>query len=500
MNHHTLKIVDLGIDTNQELVAFMPRTCHICKSEGFQSLTRLVVSAYGKQIFATLNVTDGNLLQDGEICLSQSALRKLNVAAGSEVTVGHFQPVESMSHLRSKIYGNHLNETQYTSIVSDIVNEKYSNIFLSAFVTACSGSNMTTEEICYLTKAMITTGNKLNWGGGIVADKHCIGGLPGNRTTMIVVPVIASLGIQIPKTSSRAITSPAGTADTMEVLTNVNLSLTEMKNVVEKEGGCIAWGGSVKLSPADDIIIRIERALDVDSEGQMIASILSKKSAAGATHCVIDIPVGATAKVRNREAALKLKKQLEIVASYIGLKTVILLSDGSQPVGRGIGPALEARDVLTVLRNEKNAPSDLLHRALEVAGNIIAMVKGGTVEDGIKTASDIISSGKAHEKLIAICHAQGGFKEPQAAKFTTTVESNFSGIVSEIDNRKIARTAKLAGAPSSPEAGIDLFISLNENVSKGQPLFVIHANSKGEMEYALDYYNNNISQTIKIQS
>ena len=271
MEPHTnlLKFKDLGIDTNQEMVAFMSRTCNICKAEGFQALTRVTVTANGNKVFATLNVTDGNLLGEGEISLSKSAAQKLMVKVGDKIEVSHFEPVESMSLLRSKIYGNALDQPAYTKIITDIVNLKYSNVYLSAFVTACSGSNMTVDETCFLTKAMVDSGNRINWGNGIIADKHCIGGLPGNRTTMIVVPIIASLGITIPKTSSRAITSPAGTADTMEVLTNVTLSIEQMKKVVEKENGCIVWGGSVKLSPADDTIIRIERALDIDSEAQV---------------------------------------------------------------------------------------------------------------------------------------------------------------------------------------------------------------------------------------
>lgn len=275
---HSLRFRNLAIDTNQELVVFMPSSCHVCKSEGFQALTRLSISFNGSTIIAALNITSDGLLNEGEISLSKSAIQKLNVREGDLLQVTHIKPLQSMTNVRAKLYGNTLNQQEYDDIIQDIADEKYSNIFLSSFVAACSGTNMKLEEICYLTMAMIKAGNKLKWENEIIADKHCVGGLPGNRTTMIVVPIIASLGIMIPKTSSRAITSPAGTADAMEVLTNVNLSLAEMRNVVEKENGCIVWGGAMKLSPADDIIIKVERALDIDSEGQMIASILSKSS------------------------------------------------------------------------------------------------------------------------------------------------------------------------------------------------------------------------------
>ena len=190
---------------------------------------------------------------------------------------------------------------------------------------------------------MVDAGDRLTWSSEVVLDKHSVGGLPGNRTTPIVVAVVASHGLTMPKTSSRAITSPAGTADTMETLAPVDLDLPAIRRVVEREYGCVVWGGAVRLSPADDILIRVERALDIDSEGQLVASVLSKKIAAGSTHLVLDVPVGPTAKVRSVDAAHALSGALSDVAAAFGLKTNIVLSDGMQPVGRGIGPAPRQR-------------------------------------------------------------------------------------------------------------------------------------------------------------
>lgn len=496
-NTHLLLFKPLCIDTNQELVVFMPASCHVCKSEGFHALTRVTVSLNSKSIIATLNVTSDGLLQEGEISVSVGAAKKLDAQEGDFLQVAHTEPLRSIAHVRAKLYGSALDQQAYNEIIRDIVDEKYSNIFLSSFVSACSGNNMNMEEICFLTRAMVDAGNKLYWGKGVIADKHCIGGLPGNRTTMIVVPIIASLGINIPKTSSRAITSPAGTADTMEVLTNVNLSAQEIRKVVEKENGCIAWGGGVKLSPADDLIIRVEKALDIDSEGQMIASILSKKAAAGSTHCVIDIPVGSTAKVRSMDNAVQLALRLKEVSEFLTIKTQVIFSDGSQPVGYGIGPALEARDVLDVLQNKHTAPKDLQKKAIRLAAEIVRLawdIPKDMAHDLVKVK---LKSGEAFKKFIAICEAQGGFREPAAARYCKTIEADFTGIISEINNRKIAQVAKLAGAPDSPEAGVDFRIQLKEKVESGQPLFTIHANSPGELEYAYEYYRNNSQAIIK---
>ncbi len=496
-NTHLLQFKPLGIDTNQELVVFMPASCHVCKSEGFHALTRVTVSFESKSIIAALNITNDGLLKEGEISLSESAVKKLGVQEGAFLQVAHTEPLRSIAHVRSKLYGSILDQQAYNEIIRDIADEKYSNIFLSSFVSACSGNNMNMEEICFLTRAMIDAGNKLYWGKGVIADKHCIGGLPGNRTTMIVVPIIASLGINIPKTSSRAITSPAGTADTMEVLTNVNLSVHEIRKVIEKENGCIAWGGAVKLSPADDLIIRVEKALDIDSEGQMIASILSKKAAAGSTHCVIDVPVGSTAKVRSMDSAVQLALRLKEVAEFLNIKTQVIFSDGSQPVGYGIGPALEARDVLDVLQNKRTAPKDLRIKAIRIAAEIVRLAWDMPKNTAHEIVTAKLKSGEAFKKFIAICEAQGGFKEPAAARYCKTIEADFTGIISKINNRKIAQVAKLAGAPDSPEAGVDFRIQLKEKVESGQPLFTIHSNSPGELEYAYEYYRNNSNEIIK---
>jgi thymidine phosphorylase len=499
MNHqtHLLHYKQLGIDTNQELIVYMPRNCDVCRAEGFQALTRLNVSANGKTIVANLNVSDNGLLREGEIGLSFSAAEKLGINQGDVLSVSHVQPLHSMSFVRAKIFGNELTRQACNEIIRDITEEKYSNIFLASFVTACSGNNMNVQEMCFLTEAMIASGNKLSWGKEIVADKHCIGGLPGNRTTLIVVPIVAALGICIPKVSSRAITSPAGTADTMEALTNVNLSVDQMRKVVEKENGCIAWGGAVNLSPADDIIIRVERALDIDSEGQMIASILSKKAAAGSTHCVIDIPVGPTAKVRTLQDAERLKRNLLTVGKYAGLQLRIIVSDGSTPVGFGIGPSLEARDVLAVLQNKASASKELRSRAIVIAAEIIQVALNKDAATAIALAEATITNGKAFEKLVAICNAQGYFTEPKTASFQKTITAPFTGTISEINNREIARVAKLAGAPLALEAGVDLHTQLNQQVEKGQPIFSIHANSEGELEYAYEYFKSNNVITIK---
>lgn len=485
---NTLKLRKLGIDSRNEHMVFMRSDCPVCRSEGFEALNRIRVRYKEKTLVASLIIMDEpGQLKEHEIGLSNNAIEFLQVSEGGLLSLHHLPALDSMSEVRSKIYGHRLNEKAYHMIIKDIVSRNLSNIQLSAFLAACTGERLNLDEIIYLTKAMIEAGFKINWNKKEVYDKHCIGGLPGNRTTPIVVSIIAAAGLTIPKTSSRAITSPAGTADTMETLTNVNLDVEQMKNVVMQEGGCLAWGGSMQLSPADDIMIRVERALDIDSEGQMIASVLSKKAAAGSTHVVIDIPVGPTAKVRTEEIAALLAQKMQQVGNAIGLLVEAVITDGSQPVGRGIGPALEAKDVLAILQNKEEAPRDLRQRALTLAGRLLEMAGKATNGKGIDKAEAILDSGWAWEKFRQICEKQGGLKTPPDAEYIHKVEAIKSGTVTGVDNRKISRLAKLAGAPGSPAAGVLFLSPLDTMLSKGQVMMEIHASSQGELEYALEY-------------
>lgn len=484
-----LKLKRLGIDTYRENIIFVRSDSNICTSEGSALPTRVLVTHKNKNIVATLGAVHTNILADGEASLSEIGFKRLDVKEGDKISVSHLLPIDSLRYVRSKIYGNKLSKTSIKEIIEDVSKGFYSDIELSSFITACAGEHLDLDEITGLTKAMAITGKQLKWNKKIIVDKHCVGGLPGNRTTPIVVAIVAEAGLIIPKTSSRAITSPAGTADTMEVFTEVNLTLEQIRQVVEKEGGCIAWGGVAELSPTDDILISVEKVLDIDSEGQMIASVLSKKAAAGSTHIVIDIPVGKTAKVRTEKDALKLQYYFKAVGKSIGLTIETLITDGSQPIGRGIGPVLEAMDILAVFKNEKNAPRDLKEKSLMLAGAMLELAKKCKKDEGIGMARQILESGRAFKKFKSICEAQGRYKEPKLAKYKKDIFSTETGTVKEIDNRRLAKVAKLAGAPKSAAAGIYFCTPIGSKIKKGELLYTIYAEDKIELNYALEYLN-----------
>jgi thymidine phosphorylase len=480
----------VGVDTYQEAVVYMRDDCPVCRSEGFTAQTRLEIALGDRRVIATLNIVSGSWLGHCEAGLSESAWAALGAIDGASLTVSHAPPLDSHSHVRAKVYGHRLGAAAFREVIRDVAAGRYSDLHLAAFVTACAGDRLDFDETVSLTRAMVDAGQRLDWGRSPVVDKHCVGGLPGNRTTLLVVPIVAACGLTMPKTSSRAITSPAGTADTMEVLAPVDLDVATMRRTVERTGGCIVWGGSVQLSPADDVLIRVERPLDIDGEGQLVASVLSKKAAAGSTHVLIDLPVGPTAKVRSREAAAVLGQRLVDVGQAIGLSVALRVTDGLQPVGRGIGPALEARDVLAVLQRQADAPEDLRQRALCLAGDILELGGAAAAGHGLRLASEVLADGRAWARFQAICEAQGGLRQVPLAPHRHVVVAATPGRVGAIDNRVLARAAKLAGAPKAPAAGIELHVRLGAHVLPGQPLYTLHAQAAGELDYARRYVDS----------
>lgn len=486
-SNNTLSLKRVAIDTYRENVAFMHRDCPQYKAEGFQALNKIEVQQDGRRILAVLNVVDDDcIVAPHELGLSEQAFENLGLPVATAVQVNHAEPPHSMEYVRQKLGGTLLTQEKLSEIILDIAGNRYSKTEIAAFIVAVSEAGLDRDEILYLTRAMVQSGHRLDWKEKLVVDKHCIGGIPGNRTSMIVVPILAAFGLLCPKTSSRAITSPAGTADTMEVLAEVDLPMDRLEQIVREQRGCLAWGGTANLAPVDDILISVERPLAIDSQAQMVASILSKKSACGSTHLLIDIPAGPRAKVRTMKEAMHLRKLFEYVGDRIGLVTQVVVTDGRQPIGRGIGPVLESRDVMQVLENHPDAPHDLREKSLQLAGRLIefeADVRGG---EGYDIARNILDSGRALAKMQHIIDAQGRQTEAFAlGELSHDVLATGSGMVVDIDNITLARIARLAGAPIDKGAGVLLLKKLGDRINAGEPLYRIYAQFPADFNFAV---------------
>ena len=426
----------------------------------------------------------------GSIGLCKEVKESINAKPGSNVKIALAGKPLSIDFIKRKLDGFKLSKKEIEQVVWDIVHNKLTPVEMTYFVAACYSKHMTMRETAHLTKAMTSHGDILKLRRHPIMDKHCVGGVAGNRTTPIIVPIVAAAGLIMPKTSSRSITSPAGTADTMEVLTNVSLSLKKMAKVILKTNACMIWGGSLNLAPADDLIIKVEKPLMIDAKSQLLASVMAKKASVSATHILVDIPYGKGSKVQSIEKAKTLKRDFECIAKELKMNVKVILTDGRQPIGKGIGPALEAKDILYVLQNDKRAPGDLRKKGIVLAGTLLEMGGKAKPGKGAKLAEKILESGAAYKKMVEIITAQGlRHKNPDKiplGKETYDYKSPKTGKVCRISNDCLSKIARIAGAPADNGAGIYLYHHVGDKVKKGEKLFTIYSHNKTELGFAVD--------------
>lgn len=444
---------------------------------------RLEIRYGGKKIIAITDISKG-IIKPNEISLSDEVIEYLSLPSHSLVDISLALEPRSNMYIYKKLEGKELSKAEIDSIIKDLVNNALTEAEVAYFVSGVYKNGMSLKETIALTDAIVKTGSVLKWHTKPIADKHCIGGIPGNRTTPLVVSICAAAGVTMPKISSRAITSAAGTADTMETITRIDFTAQELKKIVKKTNACLAWGGPLGLAPADDKLIRVEHVMSIDPEAQLIASILAKKISAGSSHILIDIPFGEGAKVSNYEA-LALKRKFLEVASHFKLKMRVVLTDGSQPIGNGIGPYLEMQDVLRVLRR-RGSPIDLEQKAIFLAGNILEMVNKAQNGQGQTLAREILYSGRALKKFEEIISAQGRKDSIQTAKFSCDIASDKSGKIKKIDNHSINLLARTLGCPVDKAAGIYLHKHKGDEVKKGQPLLAFYSESSRKLQEAMD--------------
>ncbi len=449
---------------------------------GVHSSDRVRLTYQSKQVIAIADLAAD--FPADRVWFYAEIAQALGISGDESVDVQLAPMPESLGNVRAKLRGERLRDEELLTIVKDVVEQHLSDIEISAFLTALKIYGLSMAETEAMSRAMVETGKTISFGKAPILDKHSIGGIPGDKTSMIVVPIIAAAGYTIPKTSSRAITSPAGTADRVETLCPVNLDIEEIKAVVKKTGGCLVWGGALELAPADDLFIRVEYPLGIDP--LLLPSIMSKKKAMGVTHLVVDIPTGTGAKIKTATEAYTLASDFVHLGQHLDINVHCALTFGDQPLGCGIGPALEAREALYTLMGE--GPRDVHEKAVSLAGILFELV--GEL-DGRKKAEEMLSSGKALAKLREIIDAQGGNPNvtPDDIKVgpeRAEVNAKEKGRVLWINTDAIVQIARAAGTPKETGSGLKLHAKLGEAVPKGGILFEVFAERPSKLEAALE--------------
>lgn len=431
---------------------------------------------------ALVDISDDDSVKDGHLGLFSETFKTLQLKKNDKVDVSNLEKPETVEFIKAKLNGDRLDAKQIDAIIKDVVEDDLTDVELTYLVAGSHIHGLSDAETANLTKAIVKNGQTIKFTKGTIVDKHCIGGVPGNRTTMLIVPIIATTGLKMPKTSSRSITSPSGTADTMEILANVTVTADKLKKIAETEGGFVSWGGGVDIAAADDHIIRVRHPLSLDPEGMMLASIMAKKYAVGSKHVLIDIPVGPDVKVSEKMQAEHLKDRFETIGKLLKMEVKVIFTDGTQPIGQGVGPSLEAIDVFKVLNNAADAPQDLKEKALVMSGYLLEMGKKAKPKQGYKMAKEILESGKALAKFNRIVKAQGKSKyELREGKYHFNLLATSSGTVKSINNKLISKIARIAGAPIDKYAGLKVLKKIGDKVKKDEPLLTVYADSRARL-------------------
>lgn len=434
---------------------------------------------------ALLNVSD--FAGPGEVVLSSNLKDKVGASDGDELNIVYASIPESVRSIRRKMDKEKLSKDEIRTIVMDILENKLSKIEISAWLTALHINGMDIEEIADFTEAMVDTGDRVKFDRTPVFDFHSMGGVPGNKITPIVVSIAAAAGLMLPKTSSRAISSACGTSDFVETFCDVEMDAETLKTISEEIGGVMAWGGAMNLAPVDDLVIKIEHPLGINPRAQMLASILSKKLAIGATHLVIDIPTGSGTKVPTIEVARTYARDFMDLGEKLNIHVECAITYADQPVGSAIGPKLEARECIRILEGEKH-PASVIEKACDLAGIILEM---GGFANGAEKAREILGSGAAMKKFREMVAAQKGnydisSKDLVPGKFMEEVVSVKSGYVHTISNKDLVSIAVASGSPSDKGAGILLMKKKGQRVEKGETLFQIYGDNKAKVDRARD--------------
>ena len=491
-----LNLKHIAVSSFNENIAYIHRDCTAYKVDDVQTLTKVEIHGGVRPIYAFLQVVDdAKIVKPDELGLNSEAFNQINLPEGANISLSLAPAAPSLASIKRKVAGNILSAGEYASIVNDIVSHRYSNMDIASFLVA-SGSFMTAPEVLALTEALIGE-DVMRWDNeGIVVDFHCFGGVPGNKTDIIITAIIAAYGLPMPKTAARSLTSCAGVADTFAVLANVDIDEDKLKALVKENRAAIADYNALPIAEGSKIVSTVERHLGLLQLQHLAASILAIKLAAGVTHLVLDIPVGPSSRIKSTNEAMRLRKLVEYVGDMLSLEIDAVITDGSEPIGNGIGAVLEARDIMKVLRNKEDAPQDLLEKSLFLAGRVLEFdpkLRGG---QGYAVAKEILTSGRALEALNKIIYSQGKAPQPQLGHLTRDIVATQSGVVESIDNARINRIGVLAGASQYPGAGLDLMKKVGDQVEQGETLYRIHSVNSTDFAFANSVVDGNTGYEI----
>ena len=392
----------------------------------------------------------------------------------------------SMQAIRKKLLWKKISDEEIDAIIEDIKEKKIHDLVLAYYVATSFFYKSDVHELAYTTKATAYSWDmyRFPW---IVAWKYCIWWVPGNETTLVVIPILASLWLTVPKSFSKAITSPAATGECVNVLMDIEFDKQEVIRITDKVWACLVWNEKLNLAPVNDRIIKVSAPLWMEPYARMISSIMAKNYAMWINHCLIDIPMWPTAKVATLSDARRVAKRFKEIWEYLGIKMDVQITDGKQPIGKWIWACLQAREALRILQQHSERSKDLEDKCIFLASRLLLLCGvADSMENAQKLAIAQLKNWEARKKLQEIIKAQNWnpnikSEDIELGKFSYDVVAQKDCVIKKVDMKLLNTMVRWLWAPKEYRAWIYLHKKLWDKVKKWQVIYTMYSPSENKM-------------------
>ncbi len=465
---------------------------------GITTLDKIKVLHHGEEIVLDVDLTN-ELVDFWKMGITNDVHKQFWINEWDIITIEWISKAStSVRAIKKKLLWKKLNKKEIYSLVKDMSEGKLSDVLVS-YYAACSFCYPSDEEELYYTaKYSADFWDKIDFKHN-TAVKYSVWWLPGNETTMIIVPILASLWIYSPKTFTKSITSPAATWECVETLMNINLDVEQMYDCVNTNTWCLAWGKNLKFAPANDKIIKVSYPLSMEAYSKMLVSIIAKVYAWGTKNCLIEIPVWPKAKITSKKIANRIKKHFQYIAKRLDVNLEVVITDWTSIVGRWVWAVLQVREVLRILQGKKHNSQDLEDKAVLLASKLVELSGLAKWNKAKELVLEKLKSGEAWESLQKIINYQNNLnwskankkmarhlwiidsEELPVSKHSYDLLATNNGVLGAIDLETMKTYARELGCPVDRKAWFYFHKKPGDKYKKWDLIYTIYSSSKSRL-------------------